>query len=779
MKLILKAILALIALPVIAVVGATFFALPRTSGEQTFAEVAAPIAITRDSRGVPWIKAENEADAYFALGFAHAQDRLFQMELMRRSGQGRLSEVIGKSALPSDRLMRTLGLYRAAERNLEQIEPETAQVLGAYTAGVNAFINSGALLPIEFTLLWFKPEPWREADSLVWQKLMGLQLSGNWNDELLNAELIRMLGPDRAQELLINGSDAGPTTLAALSDRSTALLSLIADVVKPTLASNIWALSPLRTATGGALLANDPHLNFGAPNIWYLAGLSYPGTRLIGATIPGVPFHVLGHNGRLAWGMTTTHGDTQDLFVETVVDGDLYAAPGGPLPFGIRTEEIKVRFGEPELLSVRTSRHGPVISDVIESNHVDSAKYALALATPLLLDDDHTVDAIYRMARSTSAEDFLDATTMFHAPQQNLMFADSNGAIGYIAAGRVPIRANSDCNGLTPADGASGRCDWTGWISHRELPQSMDPVGGVLINANNKIAGADYPYLLAAEWPEPYRAQRITDIIADRAGITLQQTAGLQMDQVSLLARDMLPLLLERVGPSPQEPDLIEALRRWNGESERERSEPLLFNTWLAMLKSRLIADDLGTAFPSFYGDRPALIRAILTERVSWCDDTGTQPVETCEAQVQMAWSDTISWLKQHGGDDPASWRWDRFHVAQFRHPIFGFVPGLGDMTGFGIPTGGDNSSVNRGSPSRFSSRTPYSHRHGPGYRAIYDLADLSKSRFTVAGGQSGQILSRHFDDLLEGWRDGDYFELREPGPAESGADVMRLRPPR
>ncbi|MDX2223425.1 MAG: penicillin acylase family protein, partial [Rhodospirillaceae bacterium] len=725
---------------------------------------------------IPRIAAASHADAYFALGFVHAQDRLFQMELMRRTGQGRLAEVIGRPGLGTDRFMRTLGLYRLAEDAVAALDPGAREAVERYAAGVNAFLSDGGPLPPEFQMLMIDPEPWRPADSLVWQKLMGLQLSGNWGEELLRAQLNARLGPDRAMRLFPDASRIGPATVAVNERLARELSRLVWAAAPPTLASNIWAIAPTRTATRGAILANDPHLNFSAPNLWYLAVLSYPGVTLTGATVPGVPFHLLGHNGKLAWGFTTTHGDTQDLFVEAPAGDGQYITPDGPRAFETRAETINVRFGEPETLTVRATRHGPVISDLLEPAERASAggpDAIIALSATLFAPDDKSSSGIYRMARAETVAAFMAAAEDFHAPQQNVMAADTEGSIGYLAAGRMPMRA-AGCDGQAPADGASGACDWRGWVPFAELPRRIDPADGVLINANNRIVGPDYPHLIAADWPEGYRAQRIADTIADRAGVTLAETARLQHDSVSLMARDLTPLMLGLLAPvADQDRDLAMRLAAWDGSAVRDRIEPLLFTLWLEKLKAAVLADDLGEVFAEFRGERPALIRAILTTDTAWCDDVRTTAPESCADQANLAWREALAWLRANRGDDPAGWRWGEVHIARFAHPIFPMIPGLRELGSFAIATDGDNFTVNRGSPSASSSAAPFRHRHGAGYRAVYDLADLNRSQFSLAGGQSGHPLSPNVEDLLVDWRDGNYLRIAPQAPRDARALVL------
>lgn len=757
-----------------------YLALPSTSGDVRAEGLSAPVTITRDEHGVPWIEANSAADAYFALGYVHAQDRFFQMEMMRRLGQGRLAEILGPLGVNSDRFMRTLGLYRRTLQAIPSMDADTLSMAKAYSLGVNAFLNTpGNHLPLELRLLFITPEPWQIADSMVWQKLMGLQLSGNWPDELSRAAVIAKLGPERAADLWPDAASASPVTLVGLSEKFvTDLRSAMLSVVTPTLASNIWAVAGTRTDTGSPFLANDPHLGFQSPNLWYLAGISYPGLRLIGATTPGVPLHLLGHNGSVAWGFTTTHGDTQDLFVETVSDDDMsYRTPEGWQPFETREETIHVRFGAPQKITVRSTRHGPIVSDILPEGDLGAANLggkAVALSATLLAEDDHSVDALFRMARAASAQEFIAAARRFHAPQQNVMFADHE-SIGWLSAGLIPLRKDAACDGLLPADGASGACDWVGWAPFDLQPQSLNPASGELINANNKIVPDDYPVMVAKEWHEGYRAQRIADVLADRTDLTLDDMAALQADQVSLMAEDLLPLLLNRLSPELRKDPLIEQLSSWNGDTSSGRSEPLAFALWMENLKARLIGDELGDQKGELWGARPALMKSILKDKTVWCDDTATTPVETCEMQVAAAWRDAKSWLDANATPAQNGERWGRWHVARFNHLLFGNIPGLSWLGRISAETGGDDYTVNRGTFAPSTAAIPFRHRHGPGYRAVYDLADLNRSLFGIAGGQSGHVLSPHFADLEPDWAKAKLFPMVPP--AADGRPHLLLTP--
>ena len=758
-------------------------ALPILDGDFTVAGIAAPVDISRDSRGIPLITAESEDDAYFALGYVHAQDRLLQMEMMRRQGQGRLAELIGIHGLETDRFMRTLGIYRRAESDLRGLDLATLRAFERYAAGVNLWLAEGHALPIEFQVLFIEPEPWRPADSLVWQKLMGLQLSGNWGDELFQSALIAKLGAEKAAALRPDPRPGDPVTMSrreALypSLASSRLFAAMSEVIRPTSASNAWVVDGGHTRSGKPILANDPHLNFQMPSVWYFAGIDTPTGKLFGATIPGVPLHILGHNHRVAWGLTTPESDTSDLFIEqSTADGEHYATPDGPKVFESRTEIIKVRFSSPVVLTVRETRHGPVVSDILDNNRLGSDSVAdnrvLALAAGLLQPNDRSADGMYRMNRATDAAAFVEAIRLFHAPQQNMMFADVAGVIGYYAPGRVSIRKAGD--GTIPVPGARGDYDWQGWIPFEHLPQELAPASGVLINANNKMIREDYPYLIAAHWNGAYRAARIEELLNAAGPASLPSTQTAQLDVVSGMARELLPLMLARMTPQTERHRAIIAmLSAWDGAMGRERPEPLIFALWMEKLKGRILEDDLGELSRQFGGSRPEVLRNVLTADTAWCDDLRTPDAENCAQQVAGAFGDVMVWLDGQGLADTTDVHWGDFHRASFGHLLFRNFPGIGNLGARSLSSGGDNYTVNVGSFSPSTGQFPFRHRHGASLRAVYDLGELARSQFALAGGQSGHMASPHYVDQLESWRDGGYFEASDVSKA---VHRLTLRP--
>jgi penicillin amidase len=772
-------------------IGAYFWlrtSLPQTDGSVTVAGLSAPAEILRDENGIVTIRAATELDGYYALGFAHAQDRLFQMEFMRLLGAGRLSEVIGPSTLEIDKRMRVLGLHARAEAGYAELAPEVQAALDAYAAGVNAYLatRSGAF-PIEFQMLWHAPEPWRPADSLVWGRLMAMQLSNNWREELFRFRLAQILSPDRL-EALWPAFPGRADTAAVDPDRAPDLLGDLAGL--PATfdgvpgASNSWAVDGRFTVSGKPLLANDPHLGLGLPNQWYLARIETPGRVVAGATAPGVPFMVIGHNGHVAWSFTTTGGDTQDLFVEKLVPGtpDRYATAGGDSLFLSRDETIKVRGEADVTLTVRQTAHGPVISDIGLAAEAAGDGEVVALAWTGLYEDDRTAEALYRMGRAENAAAFREALRLFHSPQQNIVFADTEGAVGFVAAGRVPVRKALYAGGQMPAPGWTGAYDWTGFLPFADLPRSLRPATGRIVTANNDITPPDYAHFIAARWEEPFRARRIDELLDGPPGekaspLTAAEMGAWQMDDLSLAARDLLPDLLAGLPPTPLDGAAgvaAEILGAWDYRMDRDQAAPLIFTVWLQELDRRVFAEELGPLYADFArwngNGAGALLTGFSRPQRDWCGLATLTAQPACHDALGPALEAAVAALASVYGDDPAAWRWGDAHQARFAHPLLDRLPLLGDIAATAVETDGDNFTVNRGS-AFVQPGLRFPHVHGASLRAVFDLAELDRSLFVIPGGQSGNLLSGHFTDLVERWRDGRFLTI--VGEGSSGLTLV------
>ena len=752
------------------------------------------VEIVHDRNGIPHIQAMSTDDAYAALGFIHARDRLFQMDFMRRLGGGRLSEVIGQPTLGLDRTMRTLGLHRLAGETYRRLPADAQQAIRAYTNGVNAFLaaHPGALPP-EFVLLRYSPERWTVSDSLVWGRLMALRLTGNWRTEALRAALSARLSPAQIDDLWPRDDDAPPATLAAMPmpvpvpAAAVRLATNLLDRMPPWLdqlsASNSWLVSGTGTRSGKPVLANDPHLGFSAPGLWYLARISAPGLDVTGATVPGVPFHVLGHNRRISWAFTTTDSDTQDLFIERLVPGapGMYQTPAGPEAFTTRTETIAVKGAKPVPVVIRETRHGPVISDIYGDLKRQTPKdHVIALAAASLRPDDLSPLALYRLNRARNWTDFKNAMRSFHTPQQNISYADIDGNIGFFAPGRVPVRRSG--RGKHPVPGWTGAFDWTGFIPYDSLPQAYNPAAGRIVNANHRVVPADYPWHLTDDWAAPYRARRIYQRLDAPTPHTVQASTDLQTDILSLAAADAVPVLLRYlVAQSNRQKQVAGLLRAWDSTMSRNAAEPLIFMSWLAEVSRALYGDELGPHFDRYFRLRPRVVLRMLTDRQTWCDNVTTLRQEACSDVVSTALDTALASLERQFGPDIAAWRWGAAHEAVFSHALLGRIPVLRHLADIRIESGGGPFTVNRAQPRLSPGSILFPSVHGPGYRAVYDLSDLSKSLFATATGQSGNLLSRRYADNTRAWRDGKYIKIPQSrkDALEHTLGITKLTPAR
>jgi penicillin amidase len=775
-------------------------ALPQAAGTIKVQGLAAPVEILRDSDGVPHIRAQTENDAHFGLGYAHAQDRLWQMEFQRRIGNARLSEVLGEATIQTDTFLRTLGPARAAASAWSRLGPSARKPVEAYVAGVNAFIGAhhGRELPIEFTILGFEPEPWRPEDVLVWAKMMAWNLGDNWDKELLRTKLNARIGVDKAAQLMPAYTADGPIILpdgsalsqvashksqvaawsgacdlrSATCDQLLAINRTIEDSLGlggTAIGSNNWVIGRARTTTGMPLLANDPHLGAQTPSIWYLAHSTGGALDAIGATLPGAPGVIIGHNQYIAWGVTNTGPDVQDLYVEHINDRNEAEHNGAWEPMRVIPEIIKVK-GQPDVtIQVRITRHGPLISDVLEAQGE-----ALAFRWTALDDEDRTLEAFANIERADNWREFTNALSVYKAPMQNFVYADTEGNIGYYAPGALPIRAKGD--GTLPAPGWTGEYDWQGYVPFAELPHAYNPPQGFIATANNKVVPDSYPHLITSSFAAPYRAARIVELIQSKDKHSPDDIAAMQADVRSVQARELLPSLLQAGATDDRTRAAIEFLRGWDGAISADSAQAALYEAWYAQIPARIFADELGDQLWDDYADAKDMIAMVIPGVLrgdgTWCDDVRTTAPEGCPTALGAALADGLSEMAKRQGGDFASWRWDRVHHAVFPHNPFDNVRALRPIFSRSIANGGDDFTVNVAPISR-SDR--YNQRHVPSYRQIVDLSDLGASRFIHTVGQSGHLLSGYYSNMLDRWRRVEYMPMRYDKQAINAAAAARL----
>lgn len=745
---------------------------PRIDGRSAIPGIAAPVEVIRDRHAVPHIFARSAEDASAALGFVHAQDRLWQMETNRRIAAGRLAEIVGAPGLEVDRFTRTIGIARSAAAIAAALDPETRALMLAYARGVNAFLETrSGPLPPEFLILGAPaPEPWRIEDSIGWTLMMAVDLGGNMNAELMRLRLaLAGFDNDRIGDVLPPyPGESWPVLpdLSALYRGLGAPARAAAALVEPMglgldgVGSNNWVLSGARTTTGRPILANDPHLGLSTPALWYMARLTDPTGTVIGATLPGAPGVVLGRNDRIAWGFTNTAPDVQDLYIERVdpADPNRYLAPDGWRRFDTVEEVIRVRGGADVRLTVRLSRNGPVISDGASAAASAGVPpgHALSLRWTALDADNTTARATLMMNRARDWPSFLAAARAFVAPQQNMVYADVDGNIGFVAAGRVPVRKpEHDLFGLAPAPGWDARYDWAGFLPFEALPQEFNPARGHRMTANERITPPDYPHHITFEWTAPHRADRIEELLAATPRHSMATTRDIMADVRSNAVREILPLLLRAPVAGERERAVVARLAAFDGTMAVDRAEPLIVTAWLREVARGIMRAPFGPElFDAYFDQRHVFVFNVLAGHArheGWCVHEG-RPDPGCEQLVSAALTRALDDLTRRFGADQNRWRWGEAHAARSEHRPFARVGALSPIFDVRVPHPGDTFTVNVGRPVFRNEAEPFVTRHAASLRAIYDLADLDRSVMIHSTGQSGLPVSLDYRSFAQNW---------------------------
>jgi len=759
--------------------------LPVTSGDVVVRGLNTEVEILRDGWGVPHIRSETDEGALFGLGWCHAQDRLFQMEMNRRIGAGRLSEIFGKRTVEADRYLRTMGFRARAEEAAARLDPEWQWLLEAYFAGVNAYLASDPPLPPEFELLRIEPEPFEVADGFTWIKIMALGLGADAYEEELRTVLLRDLDPELVEELLApfpeeayrdvwltgfpDGDSRGMGAASGATAGSSSRVPGEARPGKPTVApglgavrdsgppsslkellrladpgqeasrgSNNWVVAGEHTTTGAPLLANDPHLDFQMPALWYLAHLDGDQMHVTGPTFPGLPGFPIGHNEQLAWGLTNVGPDVQDLVLERFHPDDPLQVEfrGGYEPVTLREEVIRVRGGKDVALQVRETRHGPIVTEFY-----DGVGEEVALRWTALADDDATVIAFSKLVYATTVEEGMEAMRQYVAPAQNVVLADTVGHIGWIAAGRYPLRSDEG-RGNLPVPGWDGEHEWTGWLAFEDWPRSMDPAEGFLATANGKTVGPDYPHFLGDDFSAPYRTRRIVDRLDAALPVDPEEMAAIQDDVVSLLAVDLMPV----AEAAAIRGGLGDVMAGWDGSMDADSPAAALFQSWLIHLPGALVEGELGEHADRARGLNSSLLhRCFVLGECSFCGDKADL---SCDETADLALERGVEMLHARLGPDPSDWRWGDLHDTVFHHTL-GDVPGLKRLLDRTVHVGGSPFTV---AAAFYSSRRPFETRFGVSYRQVLDLSDWDRSRIIHTTGQSGHPASPHYDDLMAIW---------------------------
>jgi penicillin G amidase len=786
--------------------------VPDYNARLTVSGISAPVEILRNTANVPHIFGATDEDVYFGLGLAHAQDRLWQMTLLRRTAQGRLSEIFGSRTLKIDELLRRLGLYELALSSVEAQDDYTKRALEAYARGVNSWldeVNSGARGRGAPEFFLFRPDiaVWQPADSIAIIKLMGVQLSGHLEAEVLRARSSMLLPADRLRDILpddpTQGVGALPDFSALFPDvpRSHAALDIPHDPLSPfprlamAGASNAWAAAPGRAAAGGSLLANDPHLGLTAPAIWYLARLELQSGGVIGGTIPGMPVVLAGRSDDFGWGLTSSYLDDQDVFIERLNpdNSETYLTPEGWKPFDTRRTIIRIKDEDPLTITLRWTENGPVLP----GSHYDLASvtppgHVAALGWTLLDGADTSMSAALALMRARTIPQAIAATDRYIAPSQNLTLADRDG-VAMVMIGAQPARDPAhQTQGRVPAPGWEPVNRWQGRIPASQNPRFVNPDTGIVGNTNNKIIDAPFPDHVSHLWGDTQRIQRWLRLMQVREVHTRESFIEAQLDTVSPAARTLLPLIgadLWFTGeaapagtPEHRRQRALSMLAEWNGEMSEHLPEPLIASAWLRALQDKLIRDELGPLADEYTHLNPVFIERVYRNTggaAAWCDIIQSSPVETCTDIARMALDEALLRLSEQWGSTVESWRWGDAHQATHDHTVLGEVPLLRHVVNIRQSTSGDDFTLLRGR-TKGTGPNPFLNVHGAGYRGVYDFADPDSSVFIISTGQSGHPLSRFYDNLGVLWRRGEYIPMSlDPDLARGAATGVTVLTPR
>jgi penicillin G amidase len=745
----LRLAVVLLALPVIAgAAGAGLYwrwsraALPAGDGERRVAGLGAPVTVRRDAQGVPHVEAASLADAFRAQGYVLAQDRLWQMDLLRRRARGELAEAFGEAGLRPDREVRTLGLGRVAAASVETLPAETRALVEAYTQGVNAFIAEGSR-PLEFRLLNYAPRPWTPADSLAVGKLLAYDLARGWDSEAeqalydgLPAELQAVLFPQTfPDDHVIFGLD-GPASAPAAAAQATG--------EETARGSNNWVVAGSRTATGLPLLANDPHLQLGVPSIWAAVHLRAPGLDVAGVALPGVPGVLIGRTARVAWGCTNVHDDSADLYVITpdAARADHYQCPQGPEPFRVVEERIRVRDGtfssswHEVVHPVRFTRQGPVVA-------IEGRPYALRWTA---LEPRDEASAFLQLNRAQRLEDLHHALALFPGPSQNFVYADADGHVAWVSAGLLPIRRGGDGSRPYPTSSPDG--DWLGYVPYAELPNVVDPPEGVIVTANNRLVGSSYRYRVGRGGIGPWRAAALREVLLARQGWTTDDMVRVQSERLSIPHRDLARALLEAAARHPGDDaweEVARELRGWDGRLEPDSRAAALVATAFRQIGARVLRPRLaGVAQADRLSRRTAAIQRLVRER-----PRGLLPAGDADwdATLLACWREGEAEVARTLGADRGRWTWRALNTVTIHHPLARAVPSLARLLDPpALSLGGSATSPNVLYVSREGNV------EGPSMRFVANLADPDDTRLTNFMGQSGHVASPHYGDQLEAW---------------------------
>jgi len=788
-------LLVIVGILVVVIIGAYCWlraSLPDYTGDLTVKGITGDVEIIRDSYGMPHIYAENDNDAYFALGYCMAQDRLFQMDMLRRAMRGRLSEILGKDLVDVDKLFRTVTATKPVDELYKDFTPEIVDAMNAFAAGVNYYLETRTgPLPVEFAILGYEPEPWQPADCGAVYYYMAWDLNTSFATEPLFDMIITKVGKDQAKELFPAYPAGFPTIMpetAALPSVDTGGYLAVLDHARRVLgaelggASNNWVVSGKKSETGMPILASDMHLGHGLPGIWYEAHMSTPAMNVSGVLAPGMPFVIVGATDHVAWAYTNVMADDSDYYLEKInpENENQYEYMGKWEDMTTKDEVITVKGGEDVNYTVRITRHGPVINDV--KKYEGQAGYVLAMrwTAPEV---DTVPMAIYAFNRAETIDDMEKGVAYFKCPGQNVVYADDQGNIGYWAGVGIPKREGF--SGMEILPGWEGKYEWNGYVPTDGQPHLRNPERGWIATANNRHVGPDYPYVISNYYATPDRFVRITEMLTEKEKLSVADFERMHADWLIVLAREWVPIFIEHLSDkelTENEAAALEVLKGWDYEGTAESNAPAIFHSTVMAIVKNVYEKRLGPDLYKQYLNNNFVVLNSLTDMVNkgdsvWVYDPDTADVEDMDALITKSFKDGVAYLENEMGKNPDGWIWGKLHTLTYHHAFGKASPVLAFFLDRGpYPEGGSVSTVN---PMEWRFDDPWGVVSGASERLIFDFSDMKNSVRVIPAGISGNFMSPHYDDQIELWRTVTYrpFVIDREGVDADARYVTTMNP--
>ncbi len=754
--------------------------IPDYDGETETSLIKNNVTIYRDSSGIPFIITKEQTDAAFALGYLHAQERMFQMDLSRRAGEGRLSEIIGTKTIPFDKMFKTLRIRKVVDEFYAQIDPEARTILEAYSKGVNFYLqeNDGKY-SIEFDLLGYKPYKWTPQHSLILAKLMAFELNLSWWSDIAISHLLQKFDAEKVKEIIPDYPENAPTIIPE-GLRTAPLVSL--DIIQTDrefrkfmgfvgthIGSNNWVVNGDKSISGKPIIANDPHLAFQAPGRWFMAGIRSDGWNVEGFTIPGMPAVVIGKNENISWVLTNVMADDADFYNETFDStGTKYLLDGEWKDLVLEEDTVIVKDTTDIIFTIKSTHRGPVVADshpysvLYPNDYQQTANLSIRWTAYEFSDE---LKGILQVNKAANWNEFLTGVKEFTVPGQNFVYGDNQGNIGYVCAAKLPIR-----NNLSPTlvyDGTTSENDWKGFVPFDENPKLYNPSDNYIASANNKTI-RDYKYHISNIWEPSSRIERITEFLESKEKLSKDDYKKLQNDFVSHYAMKITPYILNsfsraQIGDGNLK-TAMDLLEKWDFVMDERSQTPTIFNVFLVEFLNNIFLDEMGEELFNeyiFLANIPFRVLIELLEKgnSSWFDDTTTKEIESRDAIIRKSLVDALEFLEDEFGSNLATWQWGELHKVEFKHFFNGVNPVIDKIVNIGpFPIGGDGTTVFN---TEYSFSDPYSNKLGPSMRYIYDFSNPSEFEYIMPTGQSGHILSEHYDDMTQNWLKGKYNKLK------------------